>query len=311
MQITEKNVFPIFEAIAGSKLYGTDGPESDTDWRGVVIPPVQVYFGTQRFEQIETKKPDRVLYAIDKAVKLVEACNPNMIELLYTPPQHVKFCHPHWQRMIDNRHLFLSKKARHTFSGYAFSQLQRIKLHLRWLGGPPTKPDRAAMGLNPHGSEFPEDHLKALSILPRELIREEDRERVRQELAYSAAIREWQDYQKWLKERNPSRLKLEQEYGFDLKHALHLVRLLRMGVEILTIGEVIVDRRGRDADELKAILRGSMTYDQIIAYAQDMDAKLGELYETSTLRHEPDHAGIEALLLSVFEEHYGIRVRRD
>lgn len=306
MRLTEDKLFLVFEAVAGSKLYGTDTPASDTDIRGVVIPPIQVYFGTQRFEQLETKNPDRVLYSIDKAVKLVAACNPNMIELLYTPQEYVHFCHPFWQVMIDNRHLFLSKKARHTFSGYAFSQLKRIKDRRRWLECPPTKPDRAGMGLPPHTREFNEDHLQALRVLPRELVSEDKRELVRLELAYSAAQKEWKSYERWLRERNLARLKIEKAHGLDLKHAMHLVRLLRMGEEILSTGEVIVDRRGRDAKELKSILNGAWTYEQITSYAEEMDAKLAGLYETSLLRHAPAHLEIEGLLMGIFGEHFGL-----
>jgi len=308
VKVTEDRLFPIFESVCGSQLYGTNTPASDTDWRGVVIPPIQVYFGTQKFEQLETKKPDRVLYSIDKAVKLVAACNPNMIELLFVPEQFIEHCHPFWQRMIDNRDLFVSKKARHTFSGYAFSQLRRIKQHQRWLTDAPEQPDREAMGLNPHKRDFNEDHLNALRIIPRDLIQEDHREIIRAELAYSAAQREWKEYQRWCKERNPARLHLEQQFGFDVKHASHLVRLLRMGEEILDGRGVIVNRRGVDADELKSILQGAWSYDELVAYADAMDAKLDALYETSTLQHEPDHAAIENLLMGVFEEHFGLKI---
>jgi len=308
MKITEDKLFPVFESICGSKLYGTDTPESDTDYRGAAIPPIQVYFGTQRFEQIETKKPDRVIYAIDKAVKLITACNPNMIEMLYVPERFVIRQHAYWTRLVENRHLFLSKKARHTFSGYAFSQLKRIKDHRRWLEKPPEKPDRAEMGLNPHGREFSEDHLAALRVLPRELVHEDKRDLVKRELEYSARMSEWKGYDRWLKERNPKRLVLEEAYGYDLKHAMHLVRLLRMGEEILTGQGVIVDRRQRDADGLKLILNGAWTYERVVEYAETMDAKLESLYEDSDLRHSPDTQAIENLLMGIFEDHFGISI---
>lgn len=95
------------------------------------------------------------------------------------------------------------------------------------------------------------------------------------------------NYWSWVANRNVKRSALEQEHGYDTKHAGHLVRLLRMAEEILTDGEVVVKRP--DAAELLEIRNGSWNYDELLAYAESKDKAIqGNLYKNSQLRTKPD-----------------------
>lgn len=106
------------------------------------------------------------------------------------------------------------------------------------------------------------------------------------EKRYRTAKREWDSYQTWLKQRNPKRAAIEKEFGFDLKHVVHLIRLLRMAREILEEGVVRVKRP--DAEELLAIRRGAWTYEQIIEFAEREDENLNEVVKNCTLPKVPD-----------------------
>lgn len=159
----------IFETIAGSRLYGTATALSDLDVRGVAIPRPRFVFGVERFNQLEDRVQDRVIYSLHKFFKLAEDANPNIIELLFAPETHWRKMTAEWFTILDHRHLFLSKKAKHTFSGYAYSQLRRIKNHKKWLDAPPTKPARESMGLSVECA-IQEDALKALATVPRAII---------------------------------------------------------------------------------------------------------------------------------------------
>ena len=129
----------IYQVVAGSQAYGLDTPESDLDVRGVCIPSRRYLLGLSTFEQLEQvdESDDVVTYALDKFVRLALACNPNIIELLYTDPRHVLFMDDYGRRLVENRRKFLSRRARYTFAGYAISQLKRIERHHRWLVNPP------------------------------------------------------------------------------------------------------------------------------------------------------------------------------
>jgi uncharacterized protein len=82
---------------------------------------------------------------------------------------------------------------------------------------------------------------------------------------YLGAKREWQNYQSWLKYRNPNRKGLEAKIGYDCKHASHALRLLYTGREIIKNKVLTVDRRrAGDAEYLLAIKQGYIPYDEVM-----------------------------------------------
>lgn len=99
---------------------------------------------------------------------------------------------------------------------------------------------------------------------------------------YKLAKEKHKQYWTWKRNRNKTRGNLEEKFGYDTKHAMHLVRLLRMGAEALTEGKIIVKRP--DAEELLAIRNGAWTYEEVVKYAEDMDTKVREeLYHKTCL----------------------------
>lgn len=93
-----------------------------------------------------------------------------------------------------------------------------------------------------------------------------------------------------------------EKWGFDLKFAYNLVRLMYELEQILTTGTL--DLR-RNAEELKAIRRGDWTELQIRQWFSEKESSLERLYETSQLPWGPDEVAIKQLLLDCLETHYG------
>ena len=115
---------------------------------------------------------------------------------------------------------------------------------------------------------------------------------------YLTAKEKHEQYWNWKKNRNVARSALEENFGYDTKHAMHLVRLLRMGVEILRDGEVIVKRP--DAEELLSIRAGAWTYEQVVQYAEQMDLDVREnWYKKTSLPKTPDIKLAAKLLMEV------------
>jgi len=146
----------------GSHAYGTSLPTSDLDIRGVAIAPMRYYTGfLDRFEQAESKDPDLVVFELRKFFSLAADANPNALEILFTDPSDHLHVTPFGDRLLSIRRMFLSKKAKHTLSGYAISQLKRINTHYRWLRNPPkAPPTRKEFGL-PERTVIPQDQLAA------------------------------------------------------------------------------------------------------------------------------------------------------
>lgn len=129
-QIAKNNL--ILKTVTGSQLYGTNHADSDLDYQGIFIPPKEYVYGLHRCEQVilQEKHKNEVIdytcYSLMKFIDLARANNPNIISLLYTPRQRIVHLNGYGSRLIDSRHLFLSKKAYHTFRGYAHSQKNKI-----------------------------------------------------------------------------------------------------------------------------------------------------------------------------------------
>lgn len=249
---------------------------------------------------------DDELQELRKFFKLAADCNPNIIEFLYVDDL-IEIQTKEWNLIKSKRDLFLSKKARWTFAGYAIQQLQRIRVHRGYILNPITRqPTRKEFGLS-ENSKIPREHQNAILALPLEWLAPNSREMVLQEKKYDEALKGWTSYKKWEKERNPARKELERKHGYDTKHSMHLVRLCRMAEEILRDGVVLVKRP--DAEDLKGILRGEWKYEDIECVADGLDARLDSLYKQSTLREKSDRAGIGTLYKQICSDRYGIEIK--
>jgi len=111
----------------GSHAYGTNVEGSDVDIRGITFNPIDTLLANNEFEQFEDRNTDTVIYSLNKMVDLLLALNPNTCEMLGCKPEHYFYLSAEGQQLIDNRKLFLSKRAVKTFGGYANAQLRRLQ----------------------------------------------------------------------------------------------------------------------------------------------------------------------------------------
>lgn len=361
----------ILVTVAGSRAYGMNRPDSDVDLKGIAIPPAGYFHGFfHRFEQCndrnqiknhfyeilnleERSRADEgevegTVYDIRKFFKLAAESNPNILDTLFCRDSEVRFSTPIGDKLRENAKLFLSKKARWTFSGYAFSQLKRIKKHRKWLmrNKPLEYPSREEFGL-PERSCLPKEEMNAaLSAINKEIdsweidfaeLDESTKLYIQSQMAeylaklqissndkfaaaarligydekfihlcqkekeYRAALKEYHQYQEWVKNRNPERAEIERKFGLDLKHATHLIRLIRMCREILEKGEVNVWRQ--DREELLAIRNGEWTYEKIVEFAEKEDKALSELYnKCDILPAKPNYTKLQELCMELVED---------
>ena len=230
----------------GSQAYGTNVEGSDEDFKGFSIPPQPYFLGfCGRFEQAEFKKPDMVIYDIRKFFRLAADCNPSIIEVLFTQERDHRLVTDLGRMVLEKRDLFLSRKAMYTFSGYATSQMKKIKAQQQWLKDPSSAPAG------------------------------------------------------WLENRNEKRRELDIKYGYDTKHGMHLVRLMRMGQEILDGKGVQVFRP--DREELLAIRKGAWKFDELIEWTLKSQEKLDSSYKTSKIPHSVDMQELDKLCVSCVE----------
>lgn len=134
-----------FLCFGGSISYGLNGPDSDVDIRGICSPLKRdilgnryiphpsdeanhdIYLDGATFAQYIDSNTDTCIYNINKYIHLIEECNPNTIEMLGCLPEHYAYVSDVGKLLIDNKNIFVSKRAYNTFAGYARQQFIRLQ----------------------------------------------------------------------------------------------------------------------------------------------------------------------------------------
>lgn len=207
----------IYMCVVGSRAYGLDGDESDTDRRGIYLPPADLQWSLYGVpEQLENKETDEAYWELRKFLILALKANPNILECLYTPI--IEMVTPLAEEMLGMREMFLSKLVYQTYNGYVISQFKKLEQDLRTRG----------------------------------------------------EIR-------W-------------------KHAMHLIRLLLSGITALRERYVPVSVEGH-RDQLMAIRRGELPWEEIDAWRLELHRQFDEAYEKTALPERPDYGQANAFLI--------------
>jgi predicted nucleotidyltransferase len=125
--------FVIYRCVVGSRAYGLETDESDTDRRGVYLAPAELQwslFGAP--EQFEDNEAQSCYWELQKFLTMALKANPNILECLYSPL--VEKATPLGEELLAMREAFLSQMIFQTFNGYAMSQFKKIEQDLRNSG---------------------------------------------------------------------------------------------------------------------------------------------------------------------------------
>lgn len=123
----------IFRCVIGSRAYGLDEEESDTDRRGIYLPNAASHWSLYGVpEQLEDDATQECYWELQKFISLALKANPNVLECLYSPI--VETATPLAQELLEMKHVFLSKLVFQTYSGYATSQFRKMQADIRNQG---------------------------------------------------------------------------------------------------------------------------------------------------------------------------------
>ena len=305
----------IFLTLGGSYSYGTNVETSDVDVRGCALNRPSDLLGLTDFEQVVHTHTDTTVYAFNKLIKLLLNCNPNTIEMLGCKPEHYFMLTDTGRMMIENRKIFMSRRAVHSFGGYATQQLRRLENALARDKMPQARREehirnsmeRAVQSFKGRYTEFDKGSVILYTDeSPREDL---DREIFADITLKKFPAREFNsmindltnvlsDYEK-LNHRNKKK-----DDNHLNKHAMHLIRLYLMCLDILEKGD-IVTYRGDDLDLLMSIRRGEYqkengTYRQeFFDMVNEFEARLAYAKENTALPENPDMKRVEEFVMEV------------
>ena len=143
IQEIKDNGLLLFECISGSKAYGLDTPQSDTDLKGVFYLPKEKFFGLKYIPQISNETNDEVYYELGRFVELLCKNNPNLLEMLAVPEDCLLYKHPLMEKLAVE--MFLSKLCKDTFAGYAHSQIRKARGYKKKIVNPMDKERKSVL----------------------------------------------------------------------------------------------------------------------------------------------------------------------
>ena len=299
----------IMLGIGGSHAYGTNVESSDVDIRGIALNSKKdILCGTQ-FEQVVHEATDTVIYSLNKIIKLLSNCNPNTIEMLGLKPEHYLYLHPIGQELLDNRKMFLSKRALYSFGGYATSQLRRLDNKSMRTLDQQQREQHILNSIVNATYTFPEkyDEFKPGEgiNLYLDTSRQEDMDK---EIFMDIHLTHYplRDYKSmWSDMKNivseygkiGQRNKKAIEHGKIAKHMMHLIRLYLMCIDILEKEEIITYREA-DLEYLMSIRYGKFIdenghpiegfYDII----NEFEKRMNYAAENTSLPEKPNYKAI-------------------
>lgn len=119
----KNNGLLIFEATTGSKAYGLDTANSDTDIKGVFVLPRDMFYGLEYTPQVNNETNDIVYYELKRFMELLGKSNPNILEMLCSPDHCVLQKHQVMEMLQPT--MFVSKMCEYSFANYAFTQIKK------------------------------------------------------------------------------------------------------------------------------------------------------------------------------------------
>lgn len=310
-----KNI--ILLALAGSYSYGTNNENSDIDIRGVALNCPSDLIGMTTFEQYVDTNTDTCIYSFNKIIQLLLNCNPNTIELLGLKKDHYLYLSNVGEELLANRKLFLSKRAVHSFGGYASAQLRRLQNALARDSYPQAEKEHHIYNSVKNAMyDFKNRYEKMEEGSFHLYIDQSARPEFDTEIYMDVSLHHYplRDYKNMWAEMNNivkdyekiGKRNHKKDDNHLNKHAMHLIRLFLMAIDILEKEEIITYRE-EEHDLLLAIRNGAYQKEdgtfreEFYELLSDYEKRLHYATANTNLPEEPDKKTIEEFVMAVNE----------
>lgn len=299
-QIVEKN--KILEVNVGSFLYGTNVATSDVDRSGVFIPTISYYFGLDKVEECDlsfkskldngrndSDAIDRKFYEFKRFVKLSIENNPNIIEQVFVNKENIVFINDLGQALLDQRFNFLHKGLKDRFIGYAISQ--KKKMYVKRDNMCHIEEGIAILDKLTKKTYIAEQMGWLLDAKSRDggwIFKDAGNQHIQcgdihiqKNITVDRALEQLEDR----KSKFSGRKEMVDEYGYDTKFAMHLIRLLLEGKELLETGDLKFPLKEKPL--LMDIRGGKYSIAEIDQMATEIENSVTEAFDKSDLPSKP------------------------
>jgi len=307
----------ILLTLGGSHAYGTNNENSDLDVRGCTLNSKMQILTNENFEQFVNEATDTTIYSFNKLISLLSNCNPNTIELLGNKPEHYLYVSEIGKELIDNAHLFLSKRAAYSFGGYATSQLRRLDNKAVRLVNQEQRERHILNSIMNAYHTFTEKYFHFEEDSIKLYIDKSEQEEYDTEIFMDVNLHHYplRDYKSMWSEMNNvvkdyskigKRNKNAIEHNKLGKHMMHLIRLYMMCLDILE-KEEIVTYREKEHELLMEIRNGKFLdgdrqpIPEFYEMVDDYEKKLEYAKNNTNLPDNPDYKRINEFVASVNE----------
>ena len=301
--------------VSGSYGYGTNRDGSDIDFRGVMLNLPSDLIGLTKFEQYVDSNTDTVIYTFNKFIELVLNCNPNTLEILGLDPDQYVIISPMGQELLDHRDLFLTKRAAVSFGHYATAQLRRLQNALARDKMPQSQREAHMLNSVRYAVEnFNRQHADWDKGDIRLYVDQAETDGLESEIFLDADFHHYpvRRYNDWMNtilnvirdyDKIGPRNHKKDENHLN-KHAMHLIRLYMMGIDILEKKDIRTHRSDTDLVLLKSIRNGDymvdgILNDQFYEIVSDYQKRFENAEKHSSLPEDPDMKAVEEFVESV------------
>jgi predicted nucleotidyltransferase len=301
--------------LGGSHAYGTNNENSDLDIRGIYTPSKRDILTMKCHDKpFVNTKTDTTIYPLKQIITLLSNCNPNTIEILGTRECDIFMISEEGRLLKDNINIFLSKRAMHSFGGYATAQLRRLQNALARDSYPQVEKEKHILDSIKHQRNHIERNYHAFNNTDIKLyLDKSDKTDFDEEMFVDINLKHYplRDLKaissEWLnviKDYNSLNHRNSKKDDLHLnKHSMHLIRLLIMGTEILE-GNGVNTYRENDLELLMNLRNGvyvgdNNDYSYIFELVDKYESKLNYAFKHSELPKEPNQKLIDDLVAEI------------
>jgi len=258
---------PDLKVLSGSRLYGTSTPDSDYDYRGFVVPPIEYLIGLRRFDHQIVREPDIVLYSIRRFFELLIAGDPAVYEILFAPEQNIESASFVGNMVLAHRDVFACKQFARRIRGYAHSEWRKV-----------TGTQLVPVKRTPTEDQVIEN-IRETFMLPKPEMDEVIR------LLFLHHPREIRPARRKLGAKRKEQI---ERFGYCTSSACHSIRLLGQLAELMATGQMTFPRP--NCEQLLSIKRGEIPLRDVVLLYDSLDEAAVIAEEESSL---PNRASIK------------------